>query len=361
MAAVPASTQAIIMIGFDYQGGGADFAGIARNRRTRLLAASPQMTVTFLDVAAGTTTVSAMTPNATGAPARTVTTTQTHTKVSSRNYSTGLGHHARFDKDQTGRMSITDLYTAIQAVGSAKPTAGTLVEVSVFAHGFFGGPILVNSDDQSTTTARDPNDKDARADKDFTAPSMTAAQLTSFRAAFASNAFWWTWGCAFTESYRQVTHRFINSPLYKKTPAGTLKDADKIKFIFPQAMADDIYDDDHTFFPQAKHTSGRKRGKYKDLTFERTVKEIKAFFLLGVADSYHRAVARAAGIAVRGAFLGTYSDYESNDRSIKLPLMAIPRSVRVYKTDFTRYLTMWTKDLGFALEPEGHGYGVFPP
>lgn len=353
--------QALIMAGFDYQGGGIDFASMARNRQARLLAASPQLTVTIMDVGAGTTTVSAMTPDAKGKLTRSVTTSKTNDPVTAKNYSTGLGHHTRFDKDPAGRMSITDLYAAVRAIGGARDMVGSLTEVSVFSHGFFGGPILVNSDDGSSTVARDQNDKDARAEKDFKDPNMTTAQLAAFKAAFAANAFWWNWGCTFTASYRQVTHRFINSPIYRRTPAGTLKDTDKVKFDFPQDMAQDIYGDDTVFFPQAVQAGGKNAGKFKELTFERTVKEIKDFFLRGVRDTYHVAVGKAAGAQARGAFLGTYADYESNDPSIKLPLMAIPRSVRVYGTDFTRYLTMWVKDLGFTMDPENHGYGIYPP
>lgn len=54
-------------------------------------------------------------------------------------------------------------------------------------------------------------------------------------------------------------------------------------------------------------------------------------------------------------------DYESNDKRIKRPLMTIPRSAKIYGTDFTRYVTMWVKDLGFAADPEGRGYGIYPP
>jgi hypothetical protein len=358
MAAV--TPQVIILIGFDYQGGGVDFASIARNRQKRLLAAIPQITVTLMDVGAGTKVVSAMTLGPSGIPVRTVTTATTHSRVTSANYSTGLGHHAKFDQDQGGRMSITDLYAAIQTIGADRATASSLIEVSVFSHGRMGGPILVNSDDHRTGSMdRDADDKDARIWKDFVPPNMSAAQLTAFQAAFAPTGVWWSWGCAFTYSYRQVTHRFINSPLYKRNPVGTLKDSDRMTFSFPQEMAQAIYEDDLTFFPQTKWASGRKVGKFKDLRFERTVKEIKEFFLRGVDDTYHRAVRRAAGISVRGALLGTYADYESNDRSIKLPLMEIPRNVRIFGTDFTRYLTMWTKVLGFTLDTEGHGYGVF--
>ena len=353
--------QAIILAGFDYQGGGVDFLGMARNRRARLLASSSQLTVTIMDVGSGITTVSAMTPNAAGALARTVTSTSTHSAVTAANYSNGLKHGTRFDQHQAGRMSITDLYAAVQAIGSNKATAGGLLEVSIFSHGYFGGAILVDSNDGSTGTARDPNDKDARAEKDFKSPNVTAAQLTAFTSAFAPDAFWWNWGCTFTTSYRQVTHRLINSPLYLRTPAGKLKDTDKVTFSFPQDMAEDIYDDDATFFPGTKYASGKNKGKFKDLTFERTIKEVREFFLRGVRDSYHAAVGKAAHVKVRGAFLGTYADYESNDKRIKLPLMEIPRSVRIFGTDFTRYINMWTRDFGFSQDPEGHGYGVFPP
>lgn len=356
--------QVLIMAGFDYQGGGVDFLTIARNRRARLLAKNPALTVTIMDVGSGTTFVSAMvTGAASGAkPARKETSTVTHSKVTSANYSTGLGHHARFNQNQAGRMSITDLYTAIQAIGLDKATAGTLIEVSVFSHGWMGGPILVNSMDNSgSATARDPDDKDARLFKDFISPNFTAAQLTAFRAAFAPGAFWWNWGCAFTESYRQVTHRFVKSSLYRGTASGKLKDTDKVKFDFSPEMAEQFYSNDAAFFPQTKHIGGANNGKFKELDFERTVKDVREFFLRGIDNCYHHIVAQAANVNARGAFLGTFADYEENDKSIKLPLMAIPRNYRIFKNDFTPYINMWIRDWGFAEEPEGHGYGIFAP
>jgi hypothetical protein len=356
-----APPQAIILAGFDYQGGGVDFAWIARNRRARLIAAKPDITVTIMDVRAGTTSVSAVAPDAAGKPVRTVTTTTTHTAVSAANYSSGLGHHTRFDTDPAGRMSITDLYAAVQAVGANAATAGSLVEVSIFSHGFWQGALLVNSDDGRAGPERDPDDKDSRVGKDFKPPNMTAAQRTAFRAAFAGGGSWWNWGCTFTESYRQVTHRFVHSPPYRTTPAGKLKDTDTIRFDFPQSMADEIYADDTTFFPQTTRVTAAGDTVFKDLVFDRTVKDVKDFFLRGVRDCYHTAVAKAAGVPVHGAFLGTYADYEANDKRTKLPLMAIPRNVTVYGTDFSRYLNMWVQVLGFVTDPEGHGYGTYPP
>jgi hypothetical protein len=357
-----ATPRAIIMAGFDYHGGGVDFAAIAANRRARLVAAQPDITVTTMDVRSGTTSVSAVAPDPTGKPVRTVTTTTTHDGVSAANYSRGLRQHTRFDTTPAGRMSITDLYRAVQDVGNANDTKGTLVEVSVFSHGFWQGPILVDSDDgQPSDPARDPDDKDARVDKDFKPPNMTALQLAAFRAAFHSGGFWWSWGCSFTESYRQVTHRFINSALYRRTAPGKLNDTDTVRFDFPPDMAALIYGDDTTFFPQTTRVTSSGLTVFKDLTFDRTVREVKDFFLRGVRDCYHTAVAQATGVPARGAFLGTYADYESNDKRIRQPLMAVPRDASVYGTDFRRYLNMWVNDLGFSVDPEGHGYGIYPP
>jgi hypothetical protein len=352
--------QAIILVGFDYQGGGIDFAGLGHNRLARLIAARPDIKVTVMDVRAGTTSVSEATASPTGKPVRAVTNTATHSPVSAANYSAGLRHHTRFDTDRAGRMSITDLYAAVRAIGATPATAGTLVEVSVFSHGFWQGPILVDSNDGHAGPERDPDDKDARVDKDFKPPNMTAAQLVEFRGAFASDGFWWNWGCTFTESYRQVTHRVIHSPLARKTALDKFSDTDTIRFDFPQDMAAAIYGDDTIFFPQTTRVTSAGDTVFKDLVFDRTVKEVKDFFLRGVRDCYHTAVAKAGGIPVRGAFLGTYSDYESNDKRIKLPLMAVPRDASVYGTDFTGYLNMWTRMLGFSADPEGHGYGIYP-
>jgi hypothetical protein len=351
--------RAIIMAGFDYQGGGVDFGQFALRRRKMLIAASPRLSVTIMNVGAGTRTVSAMTPNAKGVPVRTETTTSTHSTVTAANYSTGLRHHTHFDTDQAGRMSITDLYAAVQDIGSDPDTAGSLTEVSVFSHGFFGGPILVNSVDSNPRgAARDPEDMDARASKDFRPPNMMAAEAASFKAAFAATGLWWSWGCAFTSSYRQVTAQFIGSPLYRKTPPGKLKDTDKITFEFRQDMADAFYRHDTTFFPQETRRDRAGATLMKTLKFERTVRQIKDFFLRGVSRCYGNAVAKAAGVRARGACLGTYSDYE---KGVKAPLMIIPQSVRLYGTDFSRYIAMWVKVLGFSTDPDGRGYCIYPP
>ena len=302
--------QAIIMAGFDSNFGGVNFAQIALNRQARLIAVNPRLKVTLMDVAAGTTTVSQITPDGKSKAARTVTATATHKPVTSANYSQ-RGH---FDTDAAGRMSITDLYAAVEAIGSAKSTIKSLMEVSVFSHGDAPGPVLVDSWDQSTTDKRDPSDKDARVGKDFNSANMSIGQAAAFKAAFTDDGIWWNWGCNFIEQYRRVTEQFIGSSLYRSTPPddlkGTKRDTDKITFSFPQAMADEFYSKDTIFFPQATKLDRKGTMMMKILKFERTVGEIKAFFLRGVSNSYSTAVAKAGGVQTRGAFPGTYADYE---------------------------------------------------
>lgn len=137
-----------MMVAFDYQGGGAPFADCGQNRQAMLIARTPGITVTVMDVGAGTTTA--------GTTTRTVTSTRTHRPVTNMNYSLGLRHETRMDKDIPGHMSITDLYDVVEAIGRDPAIAGGLVEVSIFSHSFEDGPLIVNTDDSSPSTpARD--------------------------------------------------------------------------------------------------------------------------------------------------------------------------------------------------------------
>ena len=136
------------------------------------------------------------------------------TPVTRANYTGTL-----FDKSPAGVMSITDVYTFIRNIG--RTDAGTVRELNFFGHGWHGGPILVNSKDHSVTAARDPDDKDGRATKDFRSPSMNAAALSELSSAFAPNGFTWLWGCVFAAAPFQVLNRLLSNRLYK---TGALKD-----------------------------------------------------------------------------------------------------------------------------------------
>lgn len=96
------------------------------------------------------------------------------------------------EKQSPFGLSITDVYKWITAAGVAQP--GRVVELSFFAHGFSGGPVLVNTEDQTKGDLRDPNDHDGR-EKDFHDLNMDVA---AFRRAFRKDvSFCFNAGCNF--------------------------------------------------------------------------------------------------------------------------------------------------------------------
>lgn len=339
--------QMVLLAGYDYHGG-VDFEGIALNRFKRFLKkdakanTDPDFKVTLMDVKSGEIRTSQY---ATATKKRTWTVSRSMTAVSSSNYT---GHV--FDKNQAGVMSITDFYEVLRTIGKNEP--GTLLEASVFSHGWWGGPILVDSFDPNPgSAARDPNDKDARGNKDFNAPNMDATFRSDFGKAFATDGLIWIWGCVFTRSYFQVLHRTIKNAKYSTDPA-KVKDTDVFKFEFDRALATQIYGDDTTFFPAIPV------GGTPTLKFDRTWKDVKDFFRRGLPETYCGKIAAMSGHTCFGALLGTYSDYE---KGVSLPIMIIPRKVPPYSDNFTRYIKFYTAHLGMTLDAEGQGYGAYLP
>ena len=224
--------------------------------------------------------------------------------VSAANYAPRADGRKVFNKDQAGRMSITDVYAHVREIGRTEP--GSLAELSILSHGWVGGPILVNSDDGlgTGTDDRDPDDKDARTEKDFVAPTMDAAMLAEFQAAFASDGFVWVWGCSFANSPRQVLYRVLSTAKYRGTALGQLVDTDTFTLTFPKEHAEKFFFVDPDFFPQAD-----ANGTFQ-LTFDRTLEQIKNFFFGRPSETYCQGIALAAQVSCFGALPGTYSDYE---------------------------------------------------
>lgn len=140
-------------------------------------------------------------------------------------------------------ISIVDIYRAVRGA-----PRGSVLDVSIYSHGFIDGPVLENSGDSQLTAAggepiRTASDLDGRARSDFT-PHMGEADpvankdaLKDFREGFAPNATFRVFGChvqdivdgsAFGESTRslirstvlQVIHAAFIVQLQKKTAAG---------------------------------------------------------------------------------------------------------------------------------------------
>ena len=89
-------------------------------------------------------------------------------------------------------IDILDFYRCLDEAGQTAP--GTVAEASIFSHGFYGGPVLFNTDDlQGDPTRRDDKDLDGRA-KDWNA-SATMSTFPGVKKALASDGFLKIWGC----------------------------------------------------------------------------------------------------------------------------------------------------------------------
>jgi hypothetical protein len=266
------------------------------------------------------------------------------TPVTSANYTGKV-----FNKDPAGVMSVTDVYDFVRAQGKSMP--GSVQELSFFSHGWVGGPILVNSFDSKPdgSPERDPDDKDARRRKDFSAPNMDATAQAEFRDAFSVDGFTWVWGCVFIAPPFQVIHRMLKN---KKYNPSKVKDADTFKFDFSSAQATKFFYVDPIFFP-ARNADGTF-----PLSFEKSFAEIKEFLQRRIEATYCKSIAKATRRKCFGALPGTYADYEKNKTR---PLMVVPRSSPPYDDNFLRYIKFYTSHLGINLDPENRGYGTYLP
>jgi hypothetical protein len=362
---VPRGKWVVLVAGFDYERGGVDFEKIALQRMRLLIrrnvaaqqkAETPFATVidtaprfVLFDFASGIVRKSVATQPKGD---RSWTEIARFQPVTAANYSARADGRRVFDTDQTGRMSITDVYAHVQEIGRTEP--GSVSELSFLGHGWIGGPILVNSDDGlgSDTDTRDPNDKDARTHKDFLAPTMDAAALASFRAAFDPSGFVWVWGCSFANSPRQVLYRVLSTAKYRDAAGRDIADSESFRLTFPRDHAETFFGVDSEFFP-----SRGPNGEFP-VTFDRTLEQIKNFFFGRLSETYCNSVAQGAQVPCFGALPGTYSDYEQGATD---PVMVVPVKKPPYADNFGGSIRFYTKYVGVALDPEGRSYGRFDP
>jgi len=253
-------------------------------------------------------------------------------------------------------ISITDVYTYIEGFARSGKT-GALHELHFIAHAFnvrlnkySGGPILLNSMDNPLQPNRYPFDKDARAEKDFTKPTMDP---TAFAQAFGAGAQSFVWGCNFQRGFiRQFVHQI------------------------------------------SKHRRILAAGKSMEISYTAdwgTKGEFRTRLGLGSADpvknvsvglgkidkvlrdtsdaTYMKKLATASGCPVVGAPPGTYADYDSV--SSPLELMHIPMTNDPFRNahdSFENALLYFRDHLKFRFDTSfgdhnglGRGYIVYDP
>lgn len=342
----------VLVAGYDYQNSGVDFSNLANRRKNFLLKQNPswvndtEMEFIRLDTKSGK-----IERNNSSNRENWVLESSDFVPLSRRT-------HYRlneFIQQETQVLSIEDTYSYIANIGASE--AGTLKEFSIIGHGWFEGPILVNSYQRNDykfngahSLDRDPWDKDARA-KDFFANNLDVNTWTNFRNAFASDGYCWVWGCLFPRAYYNVLYSVTRSSEYKSKTLGTHTDNDLFQITVSSSFANEHYPTDTKFFP----TSTSER------TFSRSLGDLKSFVKRGILRCYPGRFVLDNGINCRAAFLGVYSDYERASGGLRSTetVMIIPRNRETYGIDFTNIINFYKHYLAMNEDPDGKGYAIY--
>jgi hypothetical protein len=139
-------------------------------------------------------------------------------------YDAAGAKEALHDEDS---ISIVHAYKYIEELGAKVPKC--LARFDIFSHAYQRGPIFVNTDEAAdwpgkADGARDPGDKDARADRDFNGK---AFDLAKFKAAFDPDGLTKVWGCFYLQGLRDLIQeaartRDRNAELKNWPLAGTM-------------------------------------------------------------------------------------------------------------------------------------------
>lgn len=241
-----------------------------------------------------------------------------------------------FKPNQSGFMSITNVYQAVRAIGISDP--GTLIEFSIFSHSFIGGPILVNSDESSTILGtRDPHDFDARF-FDFNTPRMDSLQLRNFRKAYHASGYNWVWGCFAVIVFRGIMRELFLHTKYR--PFG-LTDTDKFTFTNFTIDQRDLLRH-RLAIPIAAH--GIVELEFKDL---------KRFFCLLMEDSYIFALSKASERKTFGGLPGMSAEPDKTGRH-RLSHVKINKFLKSYIDFYKNYLSI-------KLDSEKRNYAAYMP
>jgi len=210
----------------------------------------------------------------------------------------------RHDDDS---ISIVHVYGYIQDLGVA--AAGSLLRLDIFSHAWVGGPIMINTFETaafSSTTTRDPGDKDGRS-KDFD----SMARVADLKKAFASGGTAKMWGCQATTDNRTIV----------------------------RAAA------------RAKDKSAKMKITYAGKDFDISADEIATAIRTKILpNTYMKALAKAAGITMHGAPPGMGAN-----------LRAVGSRNYMYVDQSTYALEYkWYADV-LGLKPDATGYFAYVP
>jgi hypothetical protein len=287
---------------------------------------------------------------------------------------------------KSAEISIVDIYRAVR-----KAPRGSVLDVSIYSHGFIDGPVLANTGDAQLTAKtgepiRTESDRDGRVRSDFT-PHMGEQDvkanknaLTEFRGGFASAATLRVYGChvqdivdgtAFVPDapralLRSTAFEVIRAAyvvqLAKKTAAGKelLKKKKPAAVTLDMGYEFDLEDEknntsDHlTNFTKAQLKTlhyGLDPLFFPDkdtgpLKFEKPFTEVIKFIARQTKLGYvFKAAEALPDVACFGAVPGSGGDYETSGSR----LMFVP------KNDWGPILLFFTNFMGISLDERNYG------
>lgn len=275
----------------------------------------------------------------------------------------GAGNKFLQDKANTV-MSIVNVYEFITNLGRHR--TGSLMEFSVISHGYWNGPILVNSLDNaaSGSDSRDPTDKDGRGRKDFLDVNIDTSLVHD---AFHEDGFSWIWGCFASQAPLAVIQGVADSR-FKKTSWGKKvkgvdgavyradgKTPDTATFLF--SLGKDQTEEfsktwDSSFFPKGVES------------FKKTFAEIKEFAKKHSDDTYCRSLTVASDKPCFGPPLGAGSNYASKDPYRPgVPVVhwvergkKRPPPENGFEANFDATINFFVKSMRMPEDPEKRGY-----
>lgn len=350
--------QIILVAGVDYEWHGVDFRVLCANRRKvieRANTARAPLRFTTFDVRKGEVEVREV-AFVKGKRVESVSSTTPFDPVTKASYAPNAAGSIRLKPGLWKVMGVTDIWDKVVQIGSTE--GGTLAELSFFSHGWMGGPILVNSEDDRTFDItipmpdgstvvtpmatsglfRDRDDKDPRSAYDFSPPQLDAAALAAWTAAFTADGFVWLWGCAFPTVVHHLLWAMERGKGYNSTTVG-----DDTVIAMPDVALDDVdYLDQLLVGLQPPFPAPRSSISVK-------FKVLRYALCRANAMSYAARMAVATGIPVRAAPLGTYAEYDA----------AGDRLMNVH-SGFTGHFAFYKNHLGLKSDPEGRRYAIYP-
>ncbi|MCI0390642.1 MAG: hypothetical protein MOB07_17995 [Acidobacteria bacterium] len=261
-------------------------------------------------------------------------------------------------------MSIVNVYEFITNLGRHR--TGSVMELSIISHGFWNGPILVNSSDNaaSGSASRDPSDKDGRGRKDFLDGNIDTSLVHD---AFHVDGFSWIWGCIASPAPLAVIQGVADSR-FKKTSWGRKvkgvdgavyradgKTPDTATFLFSLGK-DQIEkfsrDWDPSFFPTGVES------------FKKTFAEIKEFAKKHSDDSYFRSLTLVSDKPCYGPPLGASTNYAAKDPyRAGVPVIhwvergkKRPPPESGFEANYDATINFFVKSMSMPEDPEKRGY-----